>query len=74
MSTGLSSLSKLSEVTSAYPFAGMEYIYTVILLAFIILFFMWQTMMEQRHMKKIMGEKSERAENPSSAPAFSPAE
>jgi hypothetical protein len=72
MSTGLSSLSKLSELSTLYPFAGAEFLYTLILLGFVVLFFMWQTTMEQLHIRKIMGEaKSESA--PSGA-AFSPAE
>jgi hypothetical protein len=72
MSTGLSSLSKLPELTTLYPFAGAEYVYTLILLGFIIVFFMWQTTMEQLHIRKIMGVKA-KSEAPSSA-AFSPAE
>ena len=72
MSTGLSSLSKLSELGPAYPFVGMEYVYTLVLLAFIVVFFFWQTTMEHHHIKKIVGMKSETA--PSSAPVMSPAE
>jgi hypothetical protein len=72
MSTGLSSLSKLPELTTLYPFAGAEYVYTLILLGFIVLFFMWQTTMEQLHIRKIMGEvKTEAAPSPA---ALSPAE
>ena len=72
MSTGITSLSKLSEVSTLYPFAGAEYIYTLILLGFIVVFFMWQTTMEQLHIRKIMGEAKKEAA-PSSA-ALSPAE
>lgn len=72
MSTGLSSLSKLSEVTTLYPFAGMEYVFTLGLLAFFVLFFFWQIGMEHLHIKKIIGmSKSESA--PSGA-AMAPAE
>lgn len=72
MSTGLSSLSKLPEVTTLYPFAGAEFVYTLILLGFIVVFFMWQTAMEQLHIKKIMGEA--KSESAPSAAAFAPAE
>lgn len=72
MSTGISSLSKLSEMSALYPFAGAEYLYTLILLGFIVLFFMWQTTMEQLHIRKIMGE-AKSASAPSGA-ALSPAE
>jgi hypothetical protein len=72
MSTGISSLSKLPELTTLYPFAGAEFVYTLILLGFIVLFFMWQTTMEQLHIRKIVGEAKKEAA-PSSA-AFSPAE
>ncbi len=72
MSTGLSSLSKVPELTTLYPFAGAEYVYTLILLGFIVVFFMWQTTMEQLHIRKIVGE-AKKAAAPSSA-AFSPAE
>jgi hypothetical protein len=72
MSTGLSSLAKLPELTTLYPFAGAEYVYTLILLGVIVMFFMWQTTMEQLHIRKIMGEvKKEAAPSPA---ALSPAE
>jgi hypothetical protein len=71
MSTGLSSLSKLSEVSTLYPFAGAEYVYTLILLGFIVVFFLAQTTIEQLHIRKMMGEA--KSEAPSSA-ALSPAE
>ncbi len=62
MSTGLSSLSKLPEVSTLYPFAGMEYVFTLGLIVFFVLFFFWQITMEQLHIKKIMGmTKSEPA-------------
>lgn len=60
MSTGLTSLAKLPELTVAYPFAGMEVVFSIGLLAFFILFFVWQAAMEFSHQKEIIGEsKSE---------------
>ncbi len=55
MSTGVTSYAKLSELTTLYPFAGMEYVFTIGFLAFFILFFVWQTAMEQLHIRHIMG-------------------
>jgi hypothetical protein len=71
MSTGLSSLAKLPEITVAYPFAGMEVIFSIGLLAFFVMFFVWQIAMEYSHHKEIIG--STKAEAPSGA-AFAPAE
>jgi hypothetical protein len=71
MSTGVSSLAKLPEVTVIYPFAGMEVIFSIGLLAFFILFFVWQIAMEYSHHKEIMG--SAKSEAPSGA-ALAPAE
>jgi len=55
MSTGLSSLSKLSEVSTLYPFAGIEYLLVAVLFAYLIIFFVWQSAMEHKHIKSIMG-------------------
>jgi hypothetical protein len=71
MSTGLSSLAKLPEITVAYPFAGMEVIFSIGLAAFFVLFFVWQIAMEVSHHKEIIGESKTAA--PSGA-AFAPAE
>ncbi len=71
MSTGLSSLSKLPEITVAYPFAGMEVIFSIGLAAFFILFFVVQIAMEYSHHKEIIG--SSKTEAPSGA-ALAPAE
>jgi hypothetical protein len=64
MSTGLSSLSKLSEVSTVYPLAGMEYVFSGILLGFFIVFLISQAAMEQRHIKKRMGTKDEAVPSP----------
>ncbi|KAB2941185.1 MAG: hypothetical protein K8F92_02170 [Hyphomicrobium sp.] len=75
MSTGLSSLAKLPELGAAYPFAGMEYVFAIGLLGFFALFFLWQIAMEQRHIKKIMGEtKTEAAAPMEMEPALAAAE
>jgi hypothetical protein len=54
MNTGLTSLAKLPEVGAAYPFAGMELVYTAILLAFTLAFFIKQVAMESHHHKTMM--------------------
>lgn len=71
MSTGLSSLAKLPEVTVMYPFAGMEVIFSIGLLAFFVMFFVWQIAMEYSHHKEIMG--TTKSEAPTGA-ALAPAE
>jgi hypothetical protein len=55
MSTGITSLSKLSEVTAAYPFHGMEVAFTLVILAFFVIFFIWQISMEAKHHSEIIG-------------------
>ena len=60
MSTGLSSLAKLPEITVAYPFAGMEVIFSIGMLAFFVLFFVWQIAMEYSHHKEIIGSSQVR--------------
>jgi hypothetical protein len=75
MSTGLSSVANLQELGAAYPFAGMEYVFAIGLLAFFALFFLWQTAMEQMHIKKIMGEaKAEAAAPMGTEPVLAAAE
>lgn len=55
MSTGISSLSKLSEVTTVYPFAGMEVPFAIATLGFFVVFLGWQFVMEAKHHKAIIG-------------------
>ncbi|WP_072390026.1 hypothetical protein [Hyphomicrobium sp. CS1GBMeth3] len=55
MSTGITSLSKLTEVTTVYPFAGLEVPLTLVTIGFVVLFFVWQVAMEAKHHKAIIG-------------------
>ena len=55
MSTGITSLSKLPEVTTVYPFAGLEVPFALITLGFVVLFLGWQFVMEAKHHKAIIG-------------------
>ncbi len=71
MQTGLTSLAKLPEITVAYPFAGMEVVFSIGLLAFFVLFFVGQIAMEYSHHKEIIG--TTKAEAPSGA-GLAPAE
>jgi hypothetical protein len=54
-----------------YPFAGMEVIFSIGLLAFFVMFFVWQIAMEYSHHKEIMG--TTKSEAPTGA-ALAPAE
>lgn len=55
MSTGITSLSKLTDVTTVYPFAGMEIPFAIATLGFVVLFLGWQLVMEAKHHKAIIG-------------------
>jgi uncharacterized integral membrane protein len=55
MNTGITTLSKLTEVTTVYPFAGMEVPFAIGLLGFFVLFLGGQLMMERKHHKAIIG-------------------
>lgn len=55
MNTGITSLSKLTEVTTVYPFAGMEVPFAIGLLGFFVVFLGWQLVMESKHHKAIIG-------------------
>lgn len=55
MSTGITSLSKLTEVSTVYPFAGLEVPFAIATLGFLVLFLGWQFVMEARHHKAIIG-------------------
>jgi hypothetical protein len=55
MHTGVTSISKLTEVTTVYPFAGMEVPFAIATLAFFGVFLTWQFVMEAKHHKAIIG-------------------
>lgn len=55
MNTGITSLSKLPDVTTLYPFAGMEVPFTFGILGLFIVFLGWQLVMEAKHHKAIIG-------------------
>jgi hypothetical protein len=55
MQTGITSLSKLTEVTTVYPFAGMEIPFAIATLSFFGVFLAWQFVMESKHHKAIIG-------------------
>lgn len=55
MSTGLTSLTNLAEIGAEYPFHGFEMVFTLILLGFFALFFVWQVAMETKHHSAIIG-------------------
>lgn len=55
MQTGITSLGKLSEVTTVYPFAGMEIPFTIGVVALFVVFLGWQLVMEAKHHKAIIG-------------------
>jgi hypothetical protein len=49
MSTGLTSVAKLSEIGAAYPFHGLEVLFALVILAFFVVFMIWQFAMEAKH-------------------------
>lgn len=55
MNTGITSLAKLPEISAAYPFHGMEVPFSIGIAAFFGLFIVWQTVMEAKHHKEIIG-------------------
>jgi hypothetical protein len=55
MNTGLTSLSKLPEITAAYPFHGMELTFAAVIAAFFVVFIIWQIAHESKHHKSIIG-------------------
>ncbi len=55
MNTGITSLSKLSEVTAVYPFHGMEIAFTIGIAALFVVFLVSQLGMEAKHHKAIIG-------------------
>lgn len=55
MQTGITTLSKLTEVTTVYPFAGMEIAFAIATVSFFGIFLAWQFVMESKHHKAIIG-------------------
>lgn len=55
METGITSFSKLPEMTALYPFHGSEVAFTFGVLGFFILFIVFQIAMESKHHKAIIG-------------------
>lgn len=55
MNTGITTLSKLPEITAAYPFPGLEVPFAVAILGFFLVFLGWQIAMEAKHHKAIIG-------------------
>lgn len=55
MNTGITSLSKLPEVTALYPGHGLEVPFSFVTLGFFVLFLVWQLVMEAKHHKAIIG-------------------
>lgn len=55
MNTGVTSFSKLSEMTAVYPFHGTEVAMSFGVLAFFLVFIVWQIAMESKQHKVIVG-------------------
>lgn len=55
MNTGVTTLSKLTELTAVYPFQGTEVGFSIALLGFFVVFIAWQVAMEAKHHKAIIG-------------------
>ncbi|MFA5958255.1 hypothetical protein [Hyphomicrobium sp.] len=56
MNTGVTTLTKLPDITAIYPFHGDEVLFALGILAFFIAFFIFQIGMETRHHKAIIGD------------------
>ena len=56
MNTGITDLSKLPEMTAIYPFHGDEVLFSVVILALFVAFFVFQIGMEAKHHKAIIGD------------------
>jgi hypothetical protein len=69
MSTGLTSLAKLPEIGAAYPFPGMEMIFSIGVLVFFLLFFVQQMWMEHSHHREIIGDSKSEVPPGALAPA-----
>jgi hypothetical protein len=67
MSTGVTSLANLAEMGAVYPFAGFEWLFTLIAAAFLIYFLVSQIKMEQ-------GDIAHELEAPGAEVALAPAE
>lgn len=47
MSTGITSVANLADLTAVYPFAGFEWLFTLIVVAFTLFFIMKQIAMDK---------------------------
>lgn len=56
MNTGVTSLSKLTDMGAIYPFHGDEVIFSLAILAFFVAFLIFQIGMETKHHKTIIGD------------------
>ncbi len=56
MNTGITSFSKLSEITAVYPFQGTEVPFALGIFAFFLAFIASQISMESKHHKAIIGD------------------
>lgn len=61
MHTGITSVAKLPDMTAVYPFAGAEWIYALIALAFTVYFVVSQINMEKSDMLEDHGAPSAEA-------------
>lgn len=55
MNTGVTSLSKIPELTAVYPFHGAEYAFSGFIAFFFLIFIIRQLVMEKNHHKDIIG-------------------
>lgn len=67
MSTGITSVANLADLTAVYPFAGFEWLFTLIVVAFTLFFIMKQIAMDK-------DEATEAASTPMPAASVAPAE
>ncbi|MFC3692807.1 hypothetical protein [Chenggangzhangella methanolivorans] len=67
MSTGITSVANLPELAAMYPFAGFEWLFTLIVVAFTVIFIMKQIAMDK-------DESAEAATSPIPATTIAPAE
>lgn len=55
MNTGVTTFSKLTELTAVYPFHGTEVLFSFAVLGFFLVFILSQIVMERKHHKAIIG-------------------
>lgn len=64
MNTGITSLTKLTEMAEVYPFAGYEPLFSVIALVFFIAFIMKQISMDKALHEEMLDHTSEAVATP----------